>query len=49
MNVFKLGLNGAFILRKYGIRVVREEEVLTREARRQKREFLGARKNGRSV
>ena len=34
MRLFKLGVNGAFILRKYGIRVVREEEALPREARR---------------
>jgi hypothetical protein len=40
MNLFKLGVNGAFLLRKYGIRVLREHEPLPRESRRQKREFL---------
>jgi inositol oxygenase len=40
MNFFRLGVNAAFILRKYGIRIVREEEGLPREARRQKQKFL---------
>ncbi len=40
MSLFKLGVNVAFILRRYGIRVVRDHESLSREARRDKRAFL---------
>ncbi len=40
MNLFKLGVNAAFILRKYGVRIIREQELLPERALSQKKEFL---------
>jgi len=39
-RLFKLGLNAAFVLRKYGVRVSREQELLPEDALRQKNEFI---------
>lgn len=40
MTLFKLGVNAAFTLQKYGIRITREQGLLPEEARQQKRQFL---------
>jgi len=40
MTLFKFGLNAAFTLQKYGIRISRDQELLPEKARQQKNQFL---------
>lgn len=40
MNLFKLGVNAAFVLRRYGIRVVRAEDPRSRGIHRDRQTFL---------
>jgi hypothetical protein len=40
MKLFKMGLNAAFVLRKHGIRIVRELDGLPKEELQKKRKFI---------